>query len=402
VKSLSIAVQCGLVLIISASAFAQTPAEIFQEMDKRKRARISDVSNLSKMSTTLGHCTLEYFEQETTTSSDGRGSVAYMRLVPLSEVMERKNPDAPLANASAGELDKIAKELKIIGPKINTAIEVEMMSVGLPPGLGELLTTPPSDQPWLSPMPGDMMVHYAMMLEGAAEGKRKDAKEKEQAEQEANTDPLAAAAASTRVVGRETVRDRPAFHLLANNLNYTQITGKGGRNEQEFTMNSLHLWVDADRYVPLKMQVDGEARKGSESRALRIEREDIAYRTVPGCGSMYEPQRNVMRIAGILTPEEEAKMAEAQVQLEQFKAQMANMPEAQRAMIMRQMGPQMEMFQSMASGQGIEVVSLVTGMKCNAGYPTDQEYMQTAPGASGPACIGFGESGGPAGGDGSE
>ena len=56
-------------------------------------------------------------------------------------------------------------------------------------------------------------------------------------------------------------------------------------------------------------------------------------------------------------------MAEAQQKLAEFKLQMDAMPAAQRDMIMRQMGGQMEMFEKMASGGGIEVVSLLTGMR---------------------------------------
>ena len=49
-------------------------------------------------------------------------------------------------------------------------------------------------------------------------------------------------------------------------------------------------------------------------------------------------------------------MKDAQVQMAQFEQQMAQMPESQRAMIMRQMGPKIEMMKKMVSGGGLEVV----------------------------------------------
>jgi hypothetical protein len=379
------AIVCGLVFFMSTNAVAETSADVFEEMDSRKRASFNGIDNYSVMKTTMGQCTLEHFEKESTASLDGRGAVQYMRLVPISEVATRRSPGAHLANASAEELDAAATAVRQ-APSIDQTIRSELASAGLPAGFVFMLTNPPTDKPWLSPMPGDMMGNYAAMLEGAAQGKRQDATEKSQAEEETRTDPLAAVAAQTRIVGRETLRDRLVIRLVADNLNHTQVS-----NGQEFTMNTLHLWVDAEKYVPLKMQIDGSATEGQEARALRIEREDMGYRSVAGCGSMYEPLRTVMRISGILSEQEQAQMAEAQAQMAQLEAQLASMPAMQRDMIMRQMGPQMETFRSMASGQGIEVVALVTGMVCNAGLPSDKEYLQTTPGVSMGACIGFGE-----------
>jgi hypothetical protein len=308
-----------------------------------------------------------------------------MRLVSIGEVAARKNPDSAFAQATPGQLDNAAKKLREVGPDLDRAINEEAHKAGIPGALMMMVNNPPSDEPWLAAMPGDMMANYAMMLEAAADAKREEKKEKERAEAEAKTNPLAAAAEQTRIVGNETVIDRPAIHLVADDLNHTQ-----GANGQQFTMNTMHLWVDAEHYVPLKMQIDGVATEGGESRALRIEREDMAYRSVAGCGSMYEPQRTVMRMSGILSAEEQAQLVEAQAQLAEFETQLASMPASQRDMIMRQMGPQMEMLKSMAAGQGIEVVSLVVGMRCNGGLPSDEEYMQTAPGISAGACIGFG------------
>lgn len=372
---------CGIVFSLSTGAIAETPAEIFDEMDSRKRASFGDVENLSVMKTTLSMCTLEYFEKESTESLDGRGTVNYMRLVPISEVAERKSPNNPVAKATPEELDQAAAEVRLQAPRVDRAFRDEMATAGLPGGLSFLLTNPPSDKPWLSPMPGDMMENMATMLEAGAEGKKRNIKQEQAAEQEAQRDPLAAAADATRIVGHETFNNRPAIHLVAEDLNYSQPA-----DDPQFVLNTLHLWVDAEHYVPLKMQMEGVA---SDGREMRIEREDMGYQTVPGCGAMYEPHRSVMRMSGVLTPAEQAQMVEAKEKLEEFETQMASLPDSQREMIMRQMGPQMEMFRNMASGQGIEVVSLTVGMRCNAGPPSDEEYMQTVPGVSQAACIGF-------------
>jgi hypothetical protein len=371
-------------LSMSMSAVAETPTEIRKEMDSRKRASLGNISNFSVMKTTMGMCTLEHFEKESTGSTDGRGTVEYMRLVPITEVMQRRSPDSPLAQASPGDLEHAADVLRQQGPAMDQAMRNEMQTAGLPGNLSFLLTNPPPDKPWLSPMPGDMMDNYAMMLDAAAEGKRQDARNEAEAEQEAKRDPLAGVAELTRIAGHETINSRPAIYLIAENLGLRQLT-----NDQEFILNDLHLWVDAENYVPLKMQMIGVANAGGEMREMRIEREDMGYRTVPGCGSMYEPQRSVMRMSGVLNAAEQAQMDEARLKMAEFESQMASLPQSQRDMIMRQMGPQLEMFRGMAEGQGIEVVSLTTGMRCNAGLPSEKEYMQTVPGVSQGACIGF-------------
>lgn len=377
-KTIINVVVCSIALGIPAAALAETPAEIFQEMNDRKRASLAGISEFSQMKSTMNMCTLEHFEQTTA------GDVQYFRLVPMPEVMERISPDNAMSNATPEDLEFAAAELRSQAPRIDGKIREEMREAGIPPGLGEMFTTPPPDQPWLSPMPGDMMSNYAMMLEATAEAKRAQETERERADQEAQQDPMANIAAQTRIVGNETINGRPAIHLVAENLNQTQVA-----DGQEFVLDTMHLWVDAEKYVSLKMRMDGTATSGGESRDMRIEREDTAYYTPDGCAPMYEPQRSVMRVSGVMTPEEESQLLEAQAQLEEMKTQLASLPQTQQDMIMRQMGPQIEMLEKMAAGEGIEVVSYVTGMRCNAGLPTKKEYMQTVPGVSMAACIGF-------------
>ena len=375
---------CSTILSFSAGASAETPLEIFQKMADTKRASYEGIQNYSEMKTTMGMCSIQHYEKASTQAAGS--TVEYMRLVPISEVMELKNPDSPFAQASPEDLEYAAKRLREQGPALDSAMDTEMTKAGVPPMLGELVMNPPPDQPWLSPKPGDMLNNYATMLEAGAEGKRDI--ERIKAEQEAgaqmSSDAVAFLADMTRVVGNETVNNTPAIHLVAEDLDFPQSAG-----DSEFLLKTMHLWVDAEHYVPLKMEMDGIATSDGESRKMRIEREDQAYRKVAGCGSMYEPQRTVMRIAGVLSPKEEAQMKEAQQKLAEFKTQMAAMPQSQQDMIMSRMGPQMEMMEKMAAGGGIEVVSLSVGMKCNAGLPTRKEYMQTVPGVSEGACIGF-------------
>ncbi|MBT7256151.1 MAG: peptidoglycan-binding protein, partial [Planctomycetaceae bacterium] len=115
----------------------------------------------------------------------------------------------------------------------------------------------------------------------------------------------------------------------------------------------------------------------SESRRITVEREDLDYRNVPGCGDMYRPFKSIMRLGGMMTSEQQAELAEASVQLEQLEAQMASMPASQRQMMESMLGPQLEMIKNMASGGGIEVVSTIAELRCNTGLPDPIEIANT-------------------------
>ena len=46
----------------------------------------------------------------------------------------------------------------------------------------------------------------------------------------------------------------------------------------------MQMLVDAEKYVPLYLKLDGTVTDGNGSRPITIEREDSDYRTVAGCG----------------------------------------------------------------------------------------------------------------------
>ena len=373
-----------LAVSLPAGAYAQSAADIFAEMDSRKRASIAEIRDMTRLKQVAGMCTLEYLEKETTESTDGRGSVDYLRLVPITEVSQRNSPDSAIANMSAEDLDRTALVMEDAGAQMSTVFKSEAAGANLPGGIVPMLMNPPPNEPWLSADPADMGGMYATMFRGAAEGKRQDAAEELRVEQEAKADPFAAVARNTKMTGREKINGRPALKLITEGLNNRQTTDGG-----EFVLQTMHLWVDADHYVPLKFQVDGIATQNGESRKVSIGREDLDFQTYPGCGDVREPSKSIMRMAGIMSPEEQAQMAEASAKMAEFEQQMASMPAAQKEMIMRQMGPQLEMMRGMASGKGIEMVTELKAMRCNTGAPANNEYAVSLPMNMGSGCDGF-------------
>lgn len=165
---------------------------------------------------------------------------------------------------------------------------------------------------------------------------------------------IAAFSESAELVGTETVDGRKAYHLVAENLERTRSFDEN----QEFTLQTINAWIDADEYVPLKLVMDGTLDTDGTPRPMTIETIERDYRTVPG-SNMYEPYEQVMRLTGEMADETKRQMEEARAQLEEFDRQMAEMPESQRNMMMNMMGEQIEMMRKMAAGDGIEIVTTV-------------------------------------------
>ncbi len=235
-----------------------------------------------------------------------------------------------------------------------------------------MLMNPPGDKPWLSPNPRDMTSMYATMLNAAADAKDNRAAEDPVGDAERHAQSMAAMQSQTKIVGRGKFNGIDAIEMAASDLNYTQT-----EDGQEITWNTVKMQVDANRFVPLLFTMEGVIDDGNERRPITIEREDTDYRNVAGCGAMYRPFKSVMRMGGMMTPEQQAELAEAAAQLDDLEAQMASMPADQRQMMENMLGPQLEMIKNMASGGGIEIVSTVAELRCNTGLPNPIEIANT-------------------------
>lgn len=165
---------------------------------------------------------------------------------------------------------------------------------------------------------------------------------------------IAAFAESAELVGTETVEGREAYHLVAENLERRHSIDDG----QEFVLQTINAWIDSDKYVPLKLVMDGTMTTDGTPRPVTIETIERDYRTVPG-SNMYEPYQQVMRLTGEMADETKRQMEEARTHLAEFEKQMAEMPESQRQMMMNMMGEQIEMMRKMAAGDGIEITTSV-------------------------------------------
>lgn len=360
------------VVLAPFTVLAQTVDEIFEGMIEAENAGYQAVDDYVLKTSTLGMTTFEYFEKTSSLTLENGQTVYIMRNVPPNEIQERQSEGNPLSNASPAELRNAARMMDQAGRDMERGMMSEMEGVGLPGGLGNMLMNPPPDQPWLSPNPRDMTSMYATMLTAAADAKDQQARENPVRDAQQRAQDMAAIQAQTRITGRREFNGIDALEMTASDLNYTQT-----EDGQQVTWNSVKMLVDANRYVPLLFTMDGVISDGGESRPMTIEREDMDYRNVPGCGDMYRPFKSVMRLGGTMTPEQQAELAEASVKLEELEAQMASMPPSQRQMMESMMGPQLEMFRNMASGGGIEIESSIVELRCNTGLPDPVEIANT-------------------------
>jgi hypothetical protein len=342
----------------------------FERMLAKKNAGYEGVQDMTRKAEMMGTSTFEYYEKTSAIELDNGQTVYVMRMVPPSEIAERQSGDNGMSSASPGELLRAADAIEQTGIQMEQGLRSEMSSTGVPGGIGTMLMNPPPDQPWLSANPRDMTSMYAMMLRAGAQAKTEMAAEK------ANTGADYARNAQqikeqTKFLGYSEFNGRRVGELGADDLNFSETSGS-----QQVSCDSMRMLVDADEYVPLLFKMNCTVTDGRETRQMSIEREDRDFRNVPGCGSIYEPFSSVMRIGGAMTPEEEAQLAEASKQLEEFEAQLASMPASQRQMMESMMGPQLEMIRNMAAGGGIEMEQKTLELRCNTGLPDPMEVSQ--------------------------
>lgn len=125
---------------------------------------------------------------------------------------------------------------------------------------------------------------------------------------------------------------------------------------------NARLYVDADAWVLLKMEMDVTVGDGGESRTMHTITEMQDYRQV---GPMHYPFRIVSRTSSPLSAAERQELEERRKQME---AQLQQLPEAQRK--------QLEGMLNLSAGMGgdeIEVVMVTKDVQVNVPLPGETE-----------------------------
>lgn len=146
------------------------------------------------------------------------------------------------------------------------------------------------------------------------------------------------------------------------------MESQGMYSESEMVPESMVIWIDTERLVPLRMEMHGTMTVNGRSGAVTstIAMED--YREVEG---MLYPFATRVQTAGMaelmdITPEQ---MEQMRAQMEQMRAQLDRMPAAQREMMERMMGEQMEQVEQMLESGAMDMSITVTELRVNERPP---------------------------------
>ena len=168
--------------------------------------------------------------------------------------------------------------------------------------------------------------------------------------------------------GYEGPADDRQAHASIPDLDLREETEDGS-----MTINELHVWIDEDAFVRTKTRYVGVMETDGESQDFFIEQEFSDYRNPPGT-VLFEPYRQTLRMGGVLTDAQRAELAEAESQLADYEKQLAAMPESERKMMERMVGPQIEQMRSMVNGGAVQFELITTEIIVN---PQNQPSLET-------------------------
>ncbi len=349
-----------LTAILSSTVYGQSARDILEEVISRDMQRKSSVQNYIVNQCTMGVPMMLYYEK-VVREVNGE-PIDTFRLVPPDEISRRQNNDA--VSLTPEEMELFARGLEQTGDALSNEIE----NSGLP--VDVFMPVESYDEPWASPDPRVMTGSMAMFMRAAAAGERDRQLNGVDTDVASNAEQMGLLLDNADLVGTETVEGRPAFHIRADDIDYTQIADDG----QQFDVNAVSVWIDQDNYVPLRVRMDGIADVDGADREMFIEMLSLDYQQV---GPLYEATRQVMSMGGVLTPEQEAQIADARVQLAEAQQQLNQLSGPQREMMENMLGPQMEMINNLINNGSIQVETMIPRIRVNAGLP-DQVEMASA------------------------
>lgn len=137
----------------------------------------------------------------------------------------------------------------------------------------------------------------------------------------------------------------------------------------EWVPERMRMWIDAEQLVPRKMVMEGVVEEGGERHPVTFTAFMEDYREVEG---MLHPFRMRIESEGMeaMMDMSEQDMAEMQESMRELQEQLESMPEAQRAMMERMMGGQLERMQEMMGSGAMNFTIEVKELRVNEGPPS--------------------------------
>ncbi len=167
-------------------------------------------------------------------------------------------------------------------------------------------------------------------------------------------------ASRARLAGTETVEGHRTYVIEVEDLQGTDLWA-APEGTSGFEPRSATFWIDAERYVPRRMIIEGVANAGGEPRSVVLEGHMSDYREVAG---MLYPFRASMSFEGLLSGAQQKQMSEA---MEKLREQLEQMPPAQRKQMKRMLGGQIA--DMMGAGGEMTFTTKVKELRVNEGPP---------------------------------
>jgi hypothetical protein len=164
---------------------------------------------------------------------------------------------------------------------------------------------------------------------------------------------------NAQLVGEQSIDGKAAWQLRAEDLDLSQTM-----STEDVSIDSMTMWIGKDRYLPLKMRMEGTTEMEGQSRPITIDMLASDFRQVPG-SELVEPYRRVVSISGITAGIDEEQIAEARKAMAEMEKQLADMPESQREMMESMMGPQLEQLRNLAQSGSFETDIVIESITPN-------------------------------------
>jgi len=129
---------------------------------------------------------------------------------------------------------------------------------------------------------------------------------------------------------------------------------------------SMRMYIDADRSVPLRMDMEVTTTQGGDTQTLQPRVAFSDYRTTDGLTLPWMMEMTMESVNASISPEEREQ---ARQSLEELEARMKELPEAQRRMMEGMMEGQMEQLRSILDDGSIRFTVEVQSVEVNVPLP---------------------------------
>jgi hypothetical protein len=169
-----------------------------------------------------------------------------------------------------------------------------------------------------------------------------------------------------RLEDTETIDDRKCYTIRVEDMSELDFAPDMGEATAAFTPKSLVFHLDQKDYLLRKMRIEGEAEHEGRQVPLSMEMVPSDYRTVDGLVHPFEITMVVHGLASAMSAEDTEKARQA---LAEMKAQMEEMPEEQRKMMVSMMGDRMQRMEEMVGSGEVKTTMKVKEIRVNQPAP---------------------------------